>query len=221
MKQTLYIFFLIFICSCSDQSNHDNFSFDPTIPYPLLNPGDFWLDKFDERGLQNGRVYNDDLFCNTINVRGDTYLYCFDLKSGKVKWRAKVHEFATQPITKQNETIIYCSFLGEFQVFDITGKEIWTATYDKSYAGHWVDPSDSKIKVKGVIGSEIRIYNINGDVDTTIKSFSLKKKIDKLGRQVDKINKRYRLAYKGWKYDIDVSTPQNKELNNIEIKKYR
>jgi outer membrane protein assembly factor BamB len=220
MKQLLNIFILILISSCGSQTDQDDFSYDPTIPYPKLNSGDFWLDKFDERGLQNARVYNDNVFCHTVNPREDTYLYCFDLISGRVKWRAQVDEYAIQPIVKINDKIIYCSYLGEMTAFDTLGIELWKTKYDKSYAGHWLDPSDLKIKMKGVIGAEIKIYNLNGEVDGTIISPSLKKKITKNGNKVDIINNQYKVNHNGWKYDIDVSISENDEKHNIKIKKH-
>ena len=208
------------ICSCGSQTDHDDFSYDPTIPYPKLNPGEFWLDRFDERGLQNARIYDNEVFCNTVNPRGETYLYCFDLISGRVKWRAQVGEYATQSVVKIKEKIIYCTFLGEMSAFDTSGKELWKIKYDKSYAGHLVDPRDMRIKIKGVIGTEIKIYNLNGEVEGSINSPPLKKEITKYGSKVDIINNQYKLIYNGWNYDINVSVSEGEEKHTIEIKKY-
>ncbi|WP_431244207.1 PQQ-binding-like beta-propeller repeat protein [Flavobacterium sp. P21] len=173
MKRSfLLVISIIMICCTKKESN---FEYDPTVPYPILNPGEFWLDKFDERGLQNAVVYHDKIYCNTIDVGGDSnFLYCLNPKDGNVVWRAHVDAFASQPASFQGDTVIYCSYLGDISAFDNKGKTIWKAKFDDPYGGHCVDTINSTLLVKTVYWKYVSKYDIkSGKLISRIENDSL------------------------------------------------
>lgn len=222
MKGIIYYFVMIFILiSCNEDQTGVQFSYDPSVPYPLFNSGDFWLDSFNQGGLQNARVYGDRLYCNTIDVGGNNYLYCLNLKTGTVNWRSMVSAYATQSITKINDTIIYCSYLGHIHAYNIIGEALWDEQYSRPYAGHWVDTTDNKIKIKTVSDSEVSIYRLDGKNMLVEENQRLKNEIDAHGGLVDQISKKYLLRHKHWNYSITISTPQNRRQHNIEISRSR
>lgn len=222
VKIVICLLLLTLISSaCSSHQSESEFSYDPTIPYPVFDRGDFWLDKFDQRGLQNARVYDDRMYCNTIETFGDSYLYCFDLKSGTVLWRTLVSDFATQPVTEWNDKVIYSSFLGEFQAFDKQGNELWAFRCEDPYGGHWVDPNDGDIKVSTPYGNRITCYKMNGEFYYRENNPILKKIIEKEKYVIDTVTNQYHITYNNWNYTIKVTTPEYGENHLLEISKTR
>jgi len=173
----IIIYVSLFLISC--QKNGSNFDYDPTVPYPLLNPGDFWLDKFDQRGLQNAIIYRDKIYCNTIDVGGNAnFLYCLNPKNGLVLWRAHVDAFASQPVSFQDNRVIYCSYLGDIYTFNNDGKIIWKAKFDYPYGGHSVDTINSRLLVKTVYWKYVSTYDIkSGKLISKTKNDSLQQLI--------------------------------------------
>ena len=93
--------FVSFCILCACQNN--KFKFDPSKPYPELEVGQRWDDKFDSRGLQNGIVKGNYLFVNTINIsEGRNYLYCLNKITKKVQWKNEVDYYASKPICISN-----------------------------------------------------------------------------------------------------------------------
>lgn len=169
----IIIVILIFLTSC--QEKESGFVHNPGIPYPILNPGDFWPDKFDQRGLQNAIVYSDKIYCNTINLGGDrvNFLYCLNPTNGLVEWRSNVQSYAPFPITVYNDRVVYCSYLGEISTFDTNGKEIWTAKFGHPYHNHWVDTINSTLLVTTVAWNGVNVYDINsGEIISKTRSDS-------------------------------------------------
>lgn len=217
----IVISILIFLISCKKKES--NFVYDPTVPYPLLNPGDFWLDKFDERGLQNAIIYRDKIYCNTIDVGGDSnFLYCLNPKNGLVVWRAHVDAYASQPPSFQGDAVVYCSYLGDISTFNNKGKIIWKAKFDYPYGGHWVDTINSRLLVKTVYWKYVSNYDIesgklisktqNDSLQTLIyikmRDGSLMKKHE---YQFTRMDKTYTIKCKPfintevWEYKIEIS----------------
>ncbi len=205
MRQLPFILISAIVVLASCQDSKSNFDYDPTVPYPLMNSGDFWVDKFDQRGLQNAIVYHDKLYCNTIDVGGNSnYLYCLNPKNGLVVWRSKVDAYATQPVSFQHDTIIYCSFLGRIFTFDSTGKILWKAKFDYPYGGHWVDTNNSKLLVKTVGWKYVAGFDIkSGNLALETKSDSLQKIIaHKMEDAKQKETFEYTFVQLGKKYTI-------------------
>ncbi len=222
MKQLSYILIAILIFLTSCQENKSNFVYDPTIPYPVLNQGDFWIDKFDQRGLQNAIVYLDKIYCNTIDVGGDNnFLYCLNPTNGLVEWRANVKSFASFPVTVYNDRVVYCSYLGEISTFDMTGKEIWTAKFGHPYHGHWVDTINSTLLVTTVAWNGVNIYDINsGEIISKTRSDSLQKLIDEKRNEVYPIQKKeYQFIHMDKKYNIKIESSTFKDASKINIEK--
>ena len=194
--------------------------YDPTVPYPLLNPKDFWLDKFDQRGLQNAIVYRDKIYCNTIDVGGKgSYLYCLNPKNGLVIWRSPVDAYATQPASFQNDTVIYCSFLGWISTFDSAGKTLWKAKFDYPYAGHWVDTNNSRLLVKTAGWKYVAGFDIkSGKLTLETKSDSLQKAIaTKMENAKQKETYAYTFVRLGKTYNIKCRPTKSNEMGEYKI----
>jgi len=218
----ILIVILFFLTSC--QENKSDFVYNPQIPYPILNPGDFWLDKFDQRGLQNAIIYFDKIYCNTIDVGGNNnFLYCLNLTNGLVEWRANVKSFASYPATIHSDKIVYCSYLGEISTFDTAGKEIWTAKFGHPYSGHWVDTTNSTLLVTTVAWNGVNIYDINsGKIISKMRSDSLKNFIKERRNENYSIqNQEYIIQNMDMKYTVKVeasATFKDGCIINIEKK---
>jgi outer membrane protein assembly factor BamB len=204
----ILIYTLIFLPACHENQSMDmDFEYDPTVPYPILNPGDFWPRKFDQRGMQNAIVYNNKIYCNTIDAGGDNnYLYCLNPINGLVIWRAQVKKYASQPVFLCGGTVIYCSCLGDISTFDSQGKLVWYNKFDHPYSGHWVDTTHSRLLVKTTYWKNVSIYDINsGKCITDIKNDSLQSVIEdkiKNGYPLSQ-HKEYRFEWKGLNYIIN------------------
>lgn len=148
------------LVSCNDSNN--SFTYDSSAPYPKMNAGDFWPDKFDQRGLQNAIIYRDRIYCNTIDVGGENnFLYCLNPMNGLVEWRGHVKAYAIQPVSVQQDTVIYVSYLGDITAFNKEGSQLWSARFNHPYGGHWLDSSRSKLLVKTVYWKYVSEYDVN------------------------------------------------------------
>lgn len=188
MKRLLtgLFFLLVFLASCQEERySHPDFVYNPDMPYPILNSGDFWPDQFDQRGLQHARVYKDRLYCNTIDLGGKhNYLYCFNLNNGLVEWRAPVAAYAAQPVSFCNGSIIYCSYMGDISAFSFTGDTLWQTRFKYPYGGHWVDSAHSQLLIRTEYWKYVSVYDIStGKLLSDIESDSLQKLVT---AQVDK-----------------------------------
>jgi hypothetical protein len=208
----------VFLLACDGNQSIDmNFEYDPTVPYPILNPGDFWPSKFDQRGMQNAVVYNDKIYCNTIDPGGDNnYLYCLNPENGLVKWRAWVKKYATQPVFLCGDTVIYCSSLGDISTFDSKGKLIWYNKFDHPYSGHWVDTAHSRLLIKTTYW-KVSIYDITSgnciaDSEDVFLQSVIKDKI-KNGYPSSE-HKEYRFEWNGVSYIINC---KSREMGTYEI----
>ncbi len=220
MKRLFYILTstLIFLASC--QENKSNFVYDPSNPYPLLNPGDFWLDKFDQRGLQNAIVYRDKIYCNTIDVGGDgNYLYCLNPRNGLVIWRSYVDAYASQPASFQKDTVIYCSILGDIYAFNSGGKISWKAKFEYPYGGHWLDTFNSRLLVKTVHWKWVYEFNIkSGKLISKTESDSLQKLISiQTKNTIQKETYEFTFVRLGKKYTIECRPTRPDEMGEYKI----
>jgi outer membrane protein assembly factor BamB len=100
MRYLKFIFFLSFFgCNLNYQERE----------YPAFETGEFWVANFNQNLLQNARLYDDNLYCNTVNNPSGDFLYCLNLKNGKVKWKVPVDNFAPDPVIISNK-VIYIGF---------------------------------------------------------------------------------------------------------------
>ena len=218
----IIIYITLHLTSCEEKhKNNSGFKYDPTIPYPTLNPGDFWPDKFDQRGLQNAIIYQDKIYCNTIDVGSESnFLYGLNPNDGLVLWKAHVGAYASQPVSYCKGTIIYCSYLGHMYAFDTKGTKLWENKFDSPYGGHLTDTTNSTLFVKTVYSPKVSIYDVSsGKILTKIDSDSLKNLIKKLPNNAIPMQKEYRFARMGWNYVIK-SKAGEMGTCKIEIKKY-
>ena len=215
--QLIYLLLTVsIVASCNSDSN-SQFQYDPTKPYPIFDSGDFWLNQFDQRGLQNVSVYGDHFYCNTVNPGAASYLYCFDLTTGTVKWRTTVDAYATQPVIEVNDSAFYCSYLGHMYVYSEDGEEIWRDRYGSPCGGHWLNPKDGTINMTSPHGDEVTTYRINGELVSKEANPMLKKKIQKIRGKVNRLSKQYTVKHKNKRYTINVSTAPNREQHEIEV----
>ena len=145
---TLLIFIIfLFLISCKE----NKFEYDPSKPYPKLEVGESWLDKYDERGLQNSITNGKYKFVNTINIsEGQNYLYCLNLENGKVEWRNEIDAYASQPVCIINNQIFYVSYVGGIYSFSLDGKKLWTNKLKSSYSGHTINSKNNNLLVSTV-----------------------------------------------------------------------
>ncbi|TCD21797.1 hypothetical protein EZ456_18705 [Pedobacter psychrodurus] len=212
MRRFFSILILIVLTSC--QENNSTFVFDPSVPYPLLNPGDFWLDKFDQRGLQHATIYQDRIYCNTINIGGDNFLYCLNPKNGLVEWRGSIDAFATQSASFINDRVVYCSYLGNISTFNKQGKVIWKAKFNHPYGGHCLDTINSKVLVKTVYWKNVSEYDLkSGKLISDNENDSLTKLIEKNVDQKRFLEKHeYRFKRNGKTYTIKSRPSRSDEV---------
>lgn len=215
----LFSCFILLVCCNESEIKENEFTYNPSIPYPIFNSGDFWPDKFNQKGLQNALIYQDRIYCNTIDVgSNNNYLYCLDLTNGLVIWRAKVETWATQPVFCFNNTIIYCSYLGNIFAFDENGKELWRNKYDRPYGGHLGDTINSTFLIRTPYGSEISIYDIeSGKLISKIENDSIKKEIEKKRNNINILQKEFQFERQGIGYKIKTMENLNGQYK-IEIK---
>jgi len=213
---------IVVLTSCRDSKL--NFDYDPTVPYPLMNSGDFWIDKFDQRGLQNAIIYRDKIYCNTIDIGGDgNFIYCLNPKNGLVVWRGHVDAHASQPASFFKDIIIYSSYLGDISSFDSTGTNIWNAKFGPPYGGHWLDTINSRLLVKTVYWKNVSEYDVNsGELISDTENDSLQRLIEskiKDSRLLDKYE--YQFVKMGKIYIIKCRPPKPNEVGEytIEIEK--
>ncbi len=212
MQKLFYILCAVIFSSCLNNSN--GFKHDPGVPYPLLNPGDSWIDKFDQRGLQNAIIYKDKIYCNTIDVGGNAnFLYCLNPKNGLVVWRAPVEANATQPASFSDNEIIYSSFVGNISAFDYEGKNLWKAKFGHPYGGHWLDTANYRLLVRTVYWKNVSEYNVKtGELISDIESDSLQKLItSKIASDLHTVKHEYSFTRQNKTYIINGRPPQPEE----------
>ena len=214
----LLISAIVVLISC--QGNKSNFDYDPTVPYPLLNPGDFWIDKFDQRGLQNAIIYRDKIYCNTIDVGGDAnFLYCLNPMNGLVVWRGHVKAYASQPASFFKDIIVYSSYLGDISSFDSTGTNVWNAKFSHPYGGHWLDTINSKLLVKTVHWKYVSEYDVNsGRLVSDNESDSLQRLIASKLKDERLLEKHeYHFTAKGKTYTLKCRPSKRDEVGQYTI----
>lgn len=142
----LFILTLFIVCSCNQEFKHN-----PTKPYPELGIGEYWIDIFDQRGLQNAIVFDNKLYVNTINIsKGDNFIYCLNLENGKVLWRHKVKAYASQPVAVNENMIYFSTYLGNIYAFTLDGTFLWTTKLKSTYGGHTINQINNNLIVRSV-----------------------------------------------------------------------
>ena len=155
---------LLFIIATT-HSCDSNFNFDPSKAYPILEIEDYWVNKFNQGGLQNAKIFEDRLFCNTINItKGQDFLYCLSLATGKVIWKFPVKWYASQPVEIYNNTIYFATVLGNIYNISIEGKLIWEQKLPAAYSGHTVNPTNGNLIVSTVVDGAYELNSETGEI---------------------------------------------------------
>ena len=157
IKLIFYLTFLFLFQSCNSDWN-------PQIQYPNLEIGEYWIDIFDQRGLQNAKIVGDKLFCNTINFDKPDYLYCLSLSTGKVIWKYPINHYASQPIIVFDDSIFFSTYLGEITKISLDGEKLWERKFPSSYAGHEINPINGNLFVNSVVNGVYEFDNETGEL---------------------------------------------------------
>jgi len=156
----LQILTLLIVCSCNQEFKHN-----PSEPYPELRKGEYWIDKFDQRGLQNAVSFEDRLYVNTINIsEGDDFIYCLNLEDGKVQWKYKVKTYASQPVSITKNRIYYCTYIGDIYAFTKEGKLLWINKLKSSYGGHRINQLNNNLIVRSVSNGLYEFDSSSGEL---------------------------------------------------------
>lgn len=152
MNMKDFIKVVSFICICvSFACQNKKFEFDPSKPYPELEVGQRWDDKFDSRGLQNGIVKGNYLFVNTINIlKGRNYLYCLNTVTKKVQWKNEVDDYASQPVCISNTQVFYVSYVGNIYSFSLDGKKLWSIKPRIDFKDYKLNIENNNLLVRSV-----------------------------------------------------------------------
>ncbi len=165
MLKSLRSFFLIFSVFCLSNSCKQGFKHDPTKIYPVLEKGQYWIDHFDQRALQNAKVHDGMLYCNTINRhRGQDFLYCLGLSSGKVIWRIPVDGPASQPVEVYKKQLYYSTTMGDIYKLSMGGEILWQQKLSSSYSGHRVMPKNGNLIVNSVVNGAFEFDSSSGEI---------------------------------------------------------
>ena len=147
-----YLVFTLALMLVLGSCDRASFNYDPTKSYPRLAVGEYWVDKFDSRGLQNATLDKDNLLINTKNGPNDEeYLYNLDLQTGKVAWSLQVKNWASSPALVTDKIIYYVSYTGD--VYGITkhGRVLWENKLPSSYGGHALNPINNNLIIKSTV----------------------------------------------------------------------
>lgn len=162
MKTRLINLFLLLLLAAGCRDNKV-FEYDPNKPYPELKPGNYWPDKFDRRGLQNGISKGNLLFVNTINLgRGKDYLYALDTETKKVAWRNEVETYAAQPVGFSGDQLFYVTYVGHAHSFTLDGKKVWARRLETDCARHSVNAINGNLLVESMMDGSIEIDRKTG-----------------------------------------------------------
>ncbi len=160
MKQTILLLCAYILTSYGNGNN-----FDPSKYYPNLEPGDFWVEIFDQRGLQNVKLFQNRLYTNTNNlVNGDDYLYCLNLESGLVEWKINVDSYASQPVNFVDDGLFYVSVIGGIYKISFDGKLLWNLKSPSPYSGHLINPLNQNLIVVSRMNGFYEFHNSNGEL---------------------------------------------------------
>lgn len=134
-------------------------------PKAVLDKGDYWVTHFNTGDFQNSVIYGNLLYCNTCNsAKEKDYFYCFDLGSGKVRWRHPIENFASQPPMITNRSIFFSTYLGDLHYLDLDGNCLWQRKFGLPYGGHFIDVSSGNPVVYSVMEGVWEYNKRNGQV---------------------------------------------------------
>lgn len=141
MRLLSTILFLLTLVSCNS---------GPEIPDIVYKQGDIWVDNFRNNNFPAKVVKDDRLYCSSLAVGGINFLYCLNLKTGRVDWATEVDNWASaQPIITDN-FIYFISFVGDIYKFDKHGKPQWKTKLEGSFSDFTINPNTNNLFVQTV-----------------------------------------------------------------------
>ena len=127
------------------------------------NKGDWWVENFRDGNFPAKAFWRDKIYCSSIEIGSgkSNYLYCLNMKTGRVDWAAKVDNWAAIPPIVNDSLIYFCSYTGDIYRFDPRdGKQIWKAKLESPYSGHCLNVFNNNLLV-GTVTNGIFEYDRN------------------------------------------------------------
>ncbi len=142
MRPIIIILLLIFANSCLD-GNPKHVQYEK---------GDFWVANFRNNSYPSKAYRDDKIYCSSLEIGGDkpNFLYCLNLRTGKIDWATQVKNWASQAPIICDSFIYYCSFVGDIYKFDKNGNQIWSSNFSSTYGGHCINPLNGNLLVSTV-----------------------------------------------------------------------
>lgn len=135
----------------------------------VLRPGDFWVESFDAANLSSCAFVNDKIYCSSANRSNDLpdYLYCLDLRTGKVDWRHEIEAYATRPPIVLDTMLYFSTYLGNIHCLTPEGKVKWMKRHSMSFADYGLNPVNNNLFCSSVAGALFEYdANTGNEVDT-------------------------------------------------------
>lgn len=139
----------------------------------VLEVGDYWIQDYFSGSFPSKTFSDDKVYCSSINsntlsgngaIKGlPNYLYCFNLKTGKVDWRYEVEAFATAPPIILDTLIYFSTFTGDLHCLTRDGKLKWKRMADGSFTNHSFNPFNNNLYVSTVENGIFEYDAITGE----------------------------------------------------------
>ena len=156
MRILITIILGCFLLGCNDDS-----------PKPFVYAkGDFWLEGFQNNSLPSKTLFNNKIYCSSINIANGlpNFLYCLNLISGKVDWATPVANWASQAPVVTDSFIYFCSYVGDIYKLNKEGKVTWESNLPGSFAGFAMHPFNNNLFVKGLESGLFEYNCANGSI---------------------------------------------------------
>lgn len=125
---------------------------------------DFWLDNFRNNSYPSKAFKDDKIYCSSLEHSDSNYLYCLNVKTGKVDWAVSVKQSATCPPIISDSFIYYCSYVGDIYKFDKQGNQLWFVKLNSPYAEHCINPVNGNLIVRTVTDGLREFNSDNGEL---------------------------------------------------------
>jgi outer membrane protein assembly factor BamB len=135
------------------------------------NPTDFvysknqdWTSDFQNNSLPSKTYYKHKVYCSSLRIGLDNYLYCLNLKTGKVDWVAKVKNWATNPPIVNDSLIYSSSYTGDLYRFDLNGKIIWERQTNGVFKSFCINPWNGNLMVTTTTNGLYELNSKDGEI---------------------------------------------------------
>jgi outer membrane protein assembly factor BamB len=137
MRIYLLFFSFMLILSCSSDS----------LPDIIYMKDEIWVKQFRNNSHPSKTLYKNKIYCSSIRIGQDNYLYALNLMTGKVDWATKVKDWATSPPIVNDSLIYYSSYLGDLYRLDLNGQIIWEQETNSTFKDLYINPFNGNLLV--------------------------------------------------------------------------